>query len=47
MDVVVIFDIIEYTILFENAVQNGLGQTPDYANVGLVGTGCAVVGSNQ
>lgn len=47
MDVVVIFDIIEYTRLFENAVQNGLGQTPSYANVGLVGTGCAVVGSNQ
>ena len=39
-----IFDNIGYTGLFENAVQNGLGQTPGYANVGLVGTGCAVVG---
>ena len=39
-----IFDIIEHGTLFENAVQNGLGQTPGYANVGLVGTGCAVVG---
>ena len=30
-----IFDIIEHGPLFENAVQNGLGQTPGYANVGL------------
>jgi hypothetical protein len=30
----VIFDNIGYTGLLENTVQNGLGQTPGYANVG-------------
>ena len=39
-----IFDINEYGGSFKDAIQKVFGHTPGYANVGLVGTGCAVVG---
>ena len=39
-----IFDINEHGTLFENAVQNGLGQTPGYYGVGSGGTDRGVVG---